>query len=236
MLGRRRQAVLPVDGWGGHGTLSCSIGDKACTGYATITGDDPLHLTFSDPGHFASSPLPYRGRYPCGSLVYDGVWYYGTYCLAPHENVPRDGIPYNWPWLGPSWAFAGRRPRQDLDGDAVHAGETAVRRARLTANRSRSAPPHFVDFGKDMEHSPDGKAYLVAHGGSSDGKNRRFAYNSWVTGDEIYLLRVTPDREHERRVQVRVLRRPRRRRPARSGRRISPRSSPSPRGATTWAA
>ena len=23
---------------------------------------------------------------------------------------------------------------------------------------------HFVDFGKGMEHSPDGKAYLVAHG------------------------------------------------------------------------
>jgi hypothetical protein len=24
--------------------------------------------------------------------------------------------------------------------------------------------PKFVDFGKNMEHSPDGKAYLVAHG------------------------------------------------------------------------
>jgi hypothetical protein len=42
-----------------------------------------------------------------------------------------------------------------------------------------------------MEHSPDGKAYLVAHG-AHDGTNRRFAYNSWITGDEIYLLRVTP--------------------------------------------
>jgi hypothetical protein len=51
--------------------------------------------------------------------------------------------------------------------------------------------PHFVDFGKNMEHSPDGKAYLVAHG-ASEGVNRRFAYNSWITGDEIYLLRVTP--------------------------------------------
>jgi hypothetical protein len=42
-----------------------------------------------------------------------------------------------------------------------------------------------------MTHSPDGKAYLVAHG-ASDGKDRRFGYNSWITGDEIYLLRVTP--------------------------------------------
>jgi hypothetical protein len=55
--------------------------------------------------------------------------------------------------------------------------------------------PHFVDFGKNMEHSPDGKAYLVAHG-ASDGNNRRFGYNSWITGDEIYLLRVTPGIEN----------------------------------------
>jgi hypothetical protein len=51
--------------------------------------------------------------------------------------------------------------------------------------------PHFVDFGQNMQHAPDGKAYLVAHG-ASDGRGRRFAYNSWITGDEIYLLRVTP--------------------------------------------
>ena len=48
-----------------------------------------------------------------------------------------------------------------------------------------------MGFGKNLEHSPDGKAYLVAHGASA-GVNRRFGYNSWITGDEIYLLRVTP--------------------------------------------
>jgi hypothetical protein len=48
-----------------------------------------------------------------------------------------------------------------------------------------------VDFGLNLAHSPDGKAYLVAHG-APDGANRRFAYNSWITGDEIYLLRVKP--------------------------------------------
>lgn len=51
--------------------------------------------------------------------------------------------------------------------------------------------PHFVDFGKNLEHSPDGKAYLVGHG-ASDGANRRMAFNSWITGDEIYLVRVKP--------------------------------------------
>ncbi len=51
--------------------------------------------------------------------------------------------------------------------------------------------PHFVDFGRELEHSPDGKAYLVAQG-ASDGQRRRFAYNSWITADQVYLLRVTP--------------------------------------------
>lgn len=55
--------------------------------------------------------------------------------------------------------------------------------------------PRFVDFGKAMEHSPDGKANLVAHG-ASDGVNRRYAFNSWITGDEIYLARVTPSVEN----------------------------------------
>ena len=39
--------------------------------------------------------------------------------------------------------------------------------------------------------SPDGKAYLVVQG-SSDGKNRRYAYNSWINSDQTYLIRVTP--------------------------------------------
>ena len=46
-----------------------------------------------------------------------------------------------------------------------------------------------------MEHSPDGKAYLTGHGASVGPEGRRFAYNSWMTGDEIYLVRVTPSIE-----------------------------------------
>ena len=42
---------------------------------------------------------------------------------------------------------------------------------------------------------PTGKAYLVAHG-ASDGIQRRFGYNSWITADEMYLLRVTPSIEN----------------------------------------
>ena len=52
--------------------------------------------------------------------------------------------------------------------------------------------PHVVDFGQDMQYSPDGKAYLVAHGASDPDPNPREANLSWITADEIYLARVKP--------------------------------------------
>ncbi|MGO9114629.1 MAG: hypothetical protein ACLP9L_35890 [Thermoguttaceae bacterium] len=175
-----------------NGLGSNSDGDGATTGHATIQGDDPLHLNVVNQGIFKSSPRPYQGRYPCGSLVYDGVWYYGTYCLHPAGSVPHEGTTYNWPWLGPfvgfrystdfgkTWTQTPCTPAKPLFGESALHGEAV-----------KIGSPHFVDFGKNLEHSPDGKAYLVAHG-ASDGKNRRFGYNSWITGDEIYLLRVKP--------------------------------------------
>ncbi len=175
-----------------NGTNASSAGENANTGNATITGDDPLHLVVGDQRTFNSSPRPYEGRYPCGSLVHEGVWYYGTYCLHPSGQVPRDGIPYNWPWLGPfvgfrwstdygkTWTETPCTPAKPLFGEHALNGEPV-----------KIGAPHFVDFGKAMQYSPDGKAYLVAHG-ASNGSNRRYAYNSWITGDEIYLTRVTP--------------------------------------------
>ena len=113
-------------------------------------------------------PAPYEGRYPCGSLVYNGVWYYGTYCLHPAGGDIRDGITYNWPWLGPfvgfrwstdfgkTWTQTPCTPAKPLFGETALKGEPV-----------KIGAPHFVDFGKNMEHSPDGKAYLVAHGASA---------------------------------------------------------------------
>jgi hypothetical protein len=51
-------------------------------------------------------------------------------------------------------------------------------------NRIRN--PRFVDFGKNLEHSPDGYAYMTAHG--SEGKKPP----EWANGDSIYLLRAKP--------------------------------------------
>ena len=168
-------------------------GKDATTGNVKIIGDNPLKLRLVDQGIYKSDASPYASRYPCGSLVYNGVWYYGTYGLGPQGgNVERDGITYNWPWLGPcvgfrystdfgkTWMQTPCTPAKPLFGESALHGEPL-----------KIGAPHFVDFGKNMEHSPDGKAYLVAHG-ASNGANRRFGYNSWITGDQIYLIRVTP--------------------------------------------
>ena len=179
-----------------NGLGANSAGKNANTGFATIVGDDPLGLQVIDEGVYKSDPAPYASRYPCGSLVYNGVWYYGTYCLHPAGKLKHDGTEYNWPWLGPfvgfrystdfgkTWTQTPSTPEKPLFGEQALKGEPV-----------KIGSPHFVDFGKNMEHSPDGKAYLVAHG-ASDGVNRRFGYNSWITGDEIYLLRVTPSIEN----------------------------------------
>lgn len=170
--------------------------EPASTGYATIIGNDPLKLEIVNVGKYESSPEPYKGRYPCGSLVYEGVWYYGTYCLAPSGWAKIGDKSYNWPWLGPfvgfrystdygkTWTQTPCTPEKPLFGERALNGEPV-----------KIGAPHVVDFGRDMEHSPDGKAYLVAHG-ASDGENRRGAYNSWITGDEIYLARVKPSIEN----------------------------------------
>jgi hypothetical protein len=179
-----------------NGLGSGSGGEKATTGQAAILGEDPLKLVVTNQGVFASSPKPYEGRYPCGSLVYKGVWYYGTYCLHPSGQVPRDGIPYNWPWLGPfvgfrwstnfgrTWTQTPCTPENPLFGEHALHGEPV-----------KIGAPHFVDLGKELEHSPDGKAYLVAQG-ASDAANRRYAFNSWITADQVYLLRVSPGIEN----------------------------------------
>lgn len=179
------------------GVSSGSGGDGATTGNAVMVGDDPLELTIrntSEPQK--ASPRPYEGRYPCGSLVHNGVWYYGTYCLGPSGSVVHEGFTYNWPVLGPmpgfristdygkTWTPSPLSPEQPLFPEP----------ARFMGAVKMGAP-HFVDFGRDLEHSPDGKAYLVGMGAEENDPKPRYANLSWITGDQVYLARVTPSRE-----------------------------------------
>ena len=81
-------------------------GENARTGHAVMIGDDPVELVIKNtsPPKKAGAK-PYRGRYPCGSLVYNGIWYYGTYCLGPAGGYVHKGFKWNWPNLGPMPGF-----------------------------------------------------------------------------------------------------------------------------------
>ncbi len=166
----------------GHiGTEGCNSGGaNARTGQAKIMGADPMNLTVVSLGTRAGSPAPYGGRYPCGTLVHNGIWYHGSYCLD-HRNGP-------WDIMGP---FVGFRTSTDfgkiwkncpLSGNNPLFGESGKGDSKV-----KIGAPHFVDFGKNMQHSPDGKAYLVGHGAV-----RPEADCSWISGDQVYMTRVAP--------------------------------------------
>jgi hypothetical protein len=159
----------------------------ATTGQAKITGDDPLNLRVVPLGFQPASPGPYDGRYPCGSLLYNGIWYYGTYVIDD-----LSGPCGNWCVQGPlvgfrisrdygkTWVQTKLTPDNNLFRESAKNGATV-----------KMGAPHFVDFGKNMEYSPDGKAYLVAHGPSHPEPK-----HAWGSGGQIFMARVTPSVEN----------------------------------------
>ena len=136
------------------GSTPSSGGKNATTGHAKIVGDDPLKLQVVEQGVYKSAPAPYDGRYPCGSLVYNGVWYYGTYCLHPAGNYAHDGTSYNWPWLGPfvgfrystdfgkTWTQTPCTPAKPLFGEAALEGRAG--QDRLAALRRLRQEPRTL--------------------------------------------------------------------------------------------
>ena len=222
--------------WAGDGNLytpwtdgktdgvTSGSGDKlerpATTGHAVMTGDDPLRLTIKN----TSPPKeawakPYKGRYPCGSLVYDGIWYYGTYCLGPSAEPIHEGFKWNWPNLGPMPGFQiSRDLGKTWEPSPLSPAKPLFPEPGKFLGPVKMGAPHFVDFGRNMEHSPDGKAYLLGMGAEeNDAKPRPcikpgkpgevfqvvdnctsdFAHAnlSWITADQAYLARVTPSPE-----------------------------------------
>ena len=166
-------------------------GTVAQTGRAKIIGEDPLNLRIVNLGKVPASAAPYGGRYPCGGLVFQGIWYQGTYTL---DDSPEPG--YNWGVLGPfvgfhishdfgqTWQEPPSTPEHALFGESGKDG-----------GKIKIGSPHFVDFGQELEHSPDGKAYLIGHGAVDSDSQPRPANLSWITGDQIYLCRVQPGLE-----------------------------------------
>jgi len=170
-----------------------SNGKKARTGNAKIVGDDPLRLTVTSLGSEAASPEPYGGRYPSANLVHNGIWYYGTYAVDFDLSKPEYRDLYSWAICGPvpgfriskdfgrTWIPSSLSPDKPLFPESGKEGKHV-----------KMGTPHFVDFGKNGEHSPDGKAYLVGDGYLEGDPAPRIAGNSWVAGDAVYLARVAP--------------------------------------------
>jgi hypothetical protein len=157
------------------------------TGHARIDGDDPLSLKITVVSTFHNDPRPYAGRYPSASLVYNGVWYYGTYTLDD-----LNGACHNWCGQGP---FVGFRQSTDAGKTWVDTkytpGDPVFGESGKNGSKVKFGPVHMVDFGKNMEHSPDGHAYFVSHGAVGNS-----GLANWIGGDAVYLGRVVPTPEN----------------------------------------
>ncbi|MHC4098483.1 MAG: hypothetical protein ACYSU3_20790, partial [Planctomycetota bacterium] len=201
--------------------MGCSSAgsDDARTAHAVMIGDDPVNLTIKNTSRVkVAAAMPYVGRYPAGSLVHNGIWYYATYCLGPDGGYTHRGFKWNWPNLGPlpgfqisrdlgkTWTPSPLSPSKPLFPEpAKHLGPVKM------------GAPHFVDFGRNMQHSSDGKAYMLGMGAVEDDPMPRpclrvgkpgepfetqpckedFAHAnlSWISADQIYLARVRPSPE-----------------------------------------
>lgn len=193
-----------------------SNGPNSTTGSGRIIGNDPMNLQIEKLGLFTSSSLPYVGRYPCGSLIYNNVWYYGTYCV---DLDKKKEFPYLWGgvkdyptlmcasrtrfdgtdtcesinYIGPTVGFRYSTDYGKSWIETPHTPENPIfNDPKKPFSPTKVGAAHFVDFGKNMEYSPDGKAYLVAHGSIDNDPYPKNANASWITGDATYLLRVTP--------------------------------------------
>ncbi len=168
---------------GSVGPWACgSFGMLAATGTAKILGADPTALEVVPLGTRFASSRPYGGRYPSANLVHGTDWFLGTYCLDMSPGAE------NWDVLGP---FVGFRTSSDLGRtwhDCPHTPDKPLfPESGKDGAKVKVGAPHVVDHGRELEHSPDGLAYLVAHGAE-----RPDAPLSWITGDQAYLLRVPP--------------------------------------------
>lgn len=174
---------------------------------AQIEGTDPLNLKINAVGknirHNGNDKIRNKyGRYPCAQLMFNDIWYYGTYLLEQEDRsmfVPNA----DWPILQP---FVGFRTSDDFGEtwfDNTDPGNPLLENPHdkwVNAHGVEFNPyevmigaPHFVDFGVNLENAPTDKktgrkwAYMVAHGADP---RCELAHNSWISGDNIYLLRI----------------------------------------------
>lgn len=160
---------------------------SGATGNAVLTGDDPFQLAIAPLEPFRHRSPRYEGYYPCANFMHRGVWYYGGYYC--HRWLNPHSVPITYE-LGGFGGFRISTDKGQTWQDTPHNDLKPL--FPETGRCSGGAPikmgaPHFVDFGRNLEHSPDGFAYLVGHGTyDSEG------IANWCSGDAISLARVRP--------------------------------------------
>ncbi len=193
-------------GDGVNGVKSWSGGGKNnVVGYCVVEGDHPNDLKFVGEGLVKGPGEQYKGRYPCANLHHNGVWYLGTYgcnnkpyITGTYENGTRRWVGVNWAVMG---GFTGFHISTDNGKTwtqsplSTNVGDNLFPEPSYRNGPVKLGGPRVVDFGKNMQYSPDGKMYLVGHGTTYKEKQTRKANNSWVSGDQIYMARVTPSIE-----------------------------------------
>lgn len=163
--------------------LQGKIPPHPTTGEARIAGADPLNLEVTVVGVRAGSGAPYAERYPSAPLVYDGIRYYGTYAYL------KTGIGPQYEAIGPFISFRYSRDYGKTWTDTPRTGaDNLFQESAFAEHKVKMGIPHFVDFGKSMRNSPDGKAYLVGHGAAQSSTARPI----WIRGDAVYIARVAP--------------------------------------------
>lgn len=79
--------------------------------------------------------------------------------------------------FGATWSDA-RRNMSDWDDNLF--GETAFNNSKV-----KFGAPHAIDFGKNSEHAPEGRLYIIGHGAETPE-----SHQSWMQGDSVYLART----------------------------------------------
>jgi len=173
-----------------QGRITSDLPKASSTGNAVLAGDDAFALTVT-PLESSNYESPrYEGYYPCANLFHRGVWYYGRYYC--HRWLNDQNIPVTYE-LGGFGGFRISSDRGKTWQETPHDDQHPL--FAETGRCSGGAPiklgtPHFVDFGRELEHSPDGYAYLVGHGTRDPA-----GICNWSSGDAVFLARVRPSPE-----------------------------------------
>ena len=93
--------------------------------------------------------------------------------------------------FGKTWHETPHTPSQPLFGEPANSG-----------GKVKMGAPHLADFGKNMQYSPDGKAYLVGQGAETPTQAKRCQPQLDYRRSDLHGARHAQHPEHERRREV----------------------------------